>query len=46
MILNHWFSGENILPGGNSANQALMAFVGLIAGLLIANALLPSRKSL
>jgi uncharacterized membrane protein YjjP (DUF1212 family) len=46
MILNHWFSGENILPGGNSANQALMAFVALIAGLLIANALLPSRKSL
>ena len=46
MILNEWVSGDSILPGGGGANQALMAFIALIAGLLIANALLPSRKSL
>jgi uncharacterized membrane protein YjjB (DUF3815 family) len=46
MILNHWVSGENILPGTNSGNQALMVFIALIAGLLFSNALLPTQKSL
>jgi len=44
-ILNHWVSGEAILPP-DSAAKALMAFVALIAGLLFSNALLPPRKSL
>ena len=44
-ILNHWVSGEAILPA-DSAAKALMAFIALIAGLLFANALLPARKSL
>jgi uncharacterized membrane protein YjjP (DUF1212 family) len=46
MILNHWVSGENILPGASGANQALMVFIALIAGLLFSNALLPTQKSL
>ena len=46
MILNHWVSGENILPGATSGNQALMVFIALIAGLLFSNALLPTQKSL
>jgi len=46
MILNHWISGEAVLPGANSGNQALMAFIALITGLLFANALLPTRKTL
>lgn len=46
MILNHWVSGETILPGANSGNQALMVFIALIAGLLFSNALLPTQKSL
>jgi len=46
MILNHWISGEEVLPGANSGNQALMAFIALITGLLFANALLPTRKTL
>jgi uncharacterized membrane protein YjjP (DUF1212 family) len=46
MILNHWVSGENILPGASGANQALMVFISLIAGLLFSNALLPTQKSL
>lgn len=46
MILNHWVSGDNILPGAASGNQALMVFIALIAGLLFSNALLPTQKSL
>lgn len=46
MILNQWVSGENILPGANGGNQALMVFISLIAGLLFSNALLPPQKSL
>lgn len=46
MILNHWVSGENILPGASSGNQALIVFIALTAGLLFSNALLPTQKSL
>jgi uncharacterized membrane protein YjjP (DUF1212 family) len=46
MILNHWVSGQDILPGASSGNQALMVFIALIAGLLFSNALLPTQKSL
>ncbi len=44
-ILNEWVSGESILPG-QSGSTALMAFVSLTAGLLFANAFLPTKKSL
>lgn len=44
-ILNHWVSGETILPV-QSGSTALMAFVALTAGLLFSNAFLPARKSL
>jgi uncharacterized membrane protein YjjP (DUF1212 family) len=46
MILNHWVSGEDILPGTSGGNQAVMVFLSLIVGLLFANALLPTRKTL
>lgn len=46
MILNEWVSGESILPGISGANQALMAFISLVAGLLFSNAILPAKKSL
>lgn len=45
MILNHWVSGEDILPVVSGGNQALMAFIALIAGLLFSNALLPTQKT-
>ncbi len=44
-ILNHWVSGEEMLPA-ESGGRAIMAFVALIAGLLFSNAILPARKSL
>lgn len=46
MILNHWVSGVDVLPGANSGNQALMVFLALITGLLFSNALIPPQKSL
>jgi uncharacterized membrane protein YjjP (DUF1212 family) len=46
MILNHWVSGSDILPGTSSGNQAFMAFISLTLGLLFSNALLPTQKSL
>jgi len=44
-LLNHWVSGEDILPH-ISGGKALIGFIALIAGLLFSNALLPARKSL
>jgi len=44
-ILNHWVSGEAILPA-ESGGRALIAFVALISGLIFANALAPARKTL
>jgi uncharacterized membrane protein YjjP (DUF1212 family) len=46
MILNHWVSGQNILPGASGGNQSLMVFISLVAGLLFSNALLPTQKSI
>ena len=46
MILNHWVSGEDILPGASGGDRALMVFIALIAGLLFSNALVPTQKSL
>lgn len=44
-ILNHWVSGEAILPS-ESGGRALMAFVALISGLIFSNALAPAKKTL
>lgn len=46
MILDHWVSGKNILPIASTSHQALIIFFSLLAGLLFANALLPTDKSL
>lgn len=46
MILNHWMSGHEILPGSGGGSQALMVFIALVAGLLFSNALFPTNKSL
>lgn len=46
MILNQWVSGTEILPGSGGGSQAVMVFIALVAGLLFANALFPTRKSL
>lgn len=46
MVLNAWITGEQILSDGPSINEAFLTFISLVVGLLLANALLPSRKSL
>lgn len=46
MILNEWVAGTSILPGAASGHQALMIFLCLVSGLMIANALVPVRNSL
>ncbi len=44
-ILSHWVSGEFVFQA-ESGGRVLMGCIALIVGLLFANALLPSRKSL
>ena len=44
-ILNHWVSGEAILPS-ESGGRALIAFVALISGLIFSNAIAPAKKTL
>lgn len=46
MLLNSWVAGTGILASSASGNQAFMIFISLIAGILFANALLPTKKSL
>lgn len=46
MVLNTWITGENILSDGPHINEAFLTFISLVIGLLLANAVLPSRKSL
>lgn len=46
IILNQWFSGTQVLPQADTSSQVIMIFTALVAGLLIANAVLPPRKSL
>ena len=46
LILNQWVNGTPMPTGAQTAGQALMMFVSLVAGLLFANALLPAGKSL
>lgn len=46
MILNSWVTGEKILNNGPSINDAFLTFISLVIGLLLANAVLPSKKSL
>lgn len=46
MALNTWITGENILSNGPRVNESFLTFMSLVIGLLLANAVLPSRKSL
>ncbi|MGB0775077.1 MAG: threonine/serine ThrE exporter family protein, partial [Akkermansiaceae bacterium] len=46
IILNSWMTGEEILGHQTNINQALLIFISLVAGLLFANAILPTKKSL
>jgi uncharacterized membrane protein YjjB (DUF3815 family) len=46
IIMNQWFSGTQVLPQADTSSQVLMISTSLVAGLLIANAVLPPRKSL
>ena len=46
MILNSWITGEQMLVHSSNGNQAFLIFISLVAGLLFANALIPTRKSL
>lgn len=45
IILDRWISGSDALPMTGGANQAVMVFVSLIAGLLCANAILPTQRT-
>ena len=46
MVVNSWVTGEKILNNGPSINDAFLTFISLVIGLLLANAVLPSKKSL
>ena len=46
IILNSWITGEQMLEHSSNGNQAFLIFISLVAGLLFANALIPTRKSL
>ncbi len=46
IILNSWITGEQMLENSSNGNQAFLIFISLVAGLLFANALIVTRKSL
>lgn len=46
IILNSWITGEQMLASSSNGNQAFLIFISLVAGLLFANALVLTRKSL
>jgi len=46
IILNSWITGEQMLENSSNGNQAFLIFISLVAGLLFANALIATRKSL
>jgi uncharacterized membrane protein YjjB (DUF3815 family) len=46
IILNSWITGEQMLESSSNGNQAFLIFISLVAGLLFANALVATRKSL
>lgn len=46
ILLDAWITGENMLSRVPNGGQAFLIFVSLVMGLLFANAILPTRKSL
>lgn len=46
IALNAWITGENILGEAPKINEAFITFISLVIGLLLANAILPSRRIL
>jgi uncharacterized membrane protein YjjP (DUF1212 family) len=46
IILNSWITGEQMLTNSTNNNQVFLIFISLVVGLLFANAVLPTRKSL
>ena len=46
LILNSWITGEQMVESSSNVNQAVMIFISLVMGLLFANVLLPTKKSL
>lgn len=46
IILDAWITGKTMLENQASHNQTLLIFISLVMGLLCANVILPSRKSL
>jgi len=46
LILNSWVTGTQIVTNTPNATQAFMIFISLVAGLLLSNAIVTTRKSL
>lgn len=46
MDLNTYISGERILSSANDGNFVLLIFIAILAGMVLANAVLPAKKSL
>ncbi|MFD2159614.1 threonine/serine exporter ThrE family protein [Rubritalea tangerina] len=46
MVLDSWITGQNMLGKVTSMHEAFLTFISLVIGLLLANAILPSRKAL
>ena len=46
IILNAWITGEQMVTDTPNATQAFLIFISLVGGLLLSNAIVPTRKSL
>ncbi|MBK1831984.1 threonine/serine exporter family protein [Verrucomicrobiaceae bacterium R5-34] len=46
LLLNSWITGEQIADHYTNGTQAFLIFISLVIGLLFANAVLPTKKSL
>jgi len=46
LLLNAWITGEQIVDSSTNGTQAFLIFISLVIGLLFANAVLPTKKSL
>lgn len=46
LLLNSWITGEQVMDHSTNGTQAFLIFISLVVGLLFANAVLPTKKSL
>ena len=46
MILNSWVTGKQMVENTPNAIQAFLIFISLVGGLLLSNAIVPTKKSL